>query len=236
MVLEHVPGQGPPHAHFVKQAAAQVERLAARESQAGADGLAFLLYVSGQPGVANTDQSQIEHRGTVPCADSQVIQQRGLFPAQRFLLHACRQEFGVRVRQRHDVKVVLSVDATLHHLAHSLLDRERLAGIIQHLEQPATHPVIAPGIGDEPGLVGGILAAVGKDEQAILAVVLGFRLAIVLFGQALDEAFGQDTHRSGRPQGDRCEDIAGAGGATADQACVAGRGQGHGMVVGSSIG
>ena len=82
-------------------------------------------------------------------------------------------------------------------LGHTL-HRQRLAAI-QDLVHAAAHPIVPPGVGDEPGLVRGILTTVREDEQPLLVVRFDARLG-VLGRQAVQQALGQYADSGRRAQ------------------------------------
>ena len=156
----------------------------------------MILHILVETFVAYPDQPQIEYGGPVARADGEIIEQRRLLPGTGLVLHRPGKPLGRLIGL--GVGVVATLDTEADELRQDPINGHPLFRCgFENPHQPPAHAVVASRIGDEPGLMRGILPAVGKDADALLPVVIG--RALVLTGEAFGKTLGDHAHRAEVP-------------------------------------
>jgi hypothetical protein len=132
------------------------------------------------------------------------------------------------------MRVVVLGDAACNQATHRVIDGQWSPFPAQDGAEPSAHAVVAAGVGDEPRLVRRILAAVGKDQQPLLAVVAG--LVAVFLGKPLDQTLGDDAYRRRSAERDRRQHVPRAGRAPAYETPGAGRRQSYTLRIHGFVG
>ena len=174
MIAEQLSRQAPPRPHLVEEAATEVRQVLARDAELLGDLRTTRLNILVKAVIGDTDEAKVDQGRPVPGIDGNVIQQRSFLPDADALEQLIGNPTIMLLRR---IGIVVFTHPHFPQKLHRALNRNR-ALTCQNLHQMAAHAIIAAGEKDESRLMGRILAAVAKDQEALLAIMTGpMRLA-----------------------------------------------------------